>query len=412
MQMNSYQNVPINIRRMAMLLLALFPILHYYALPVSLPFSIGEVLLILFSVYVLYSFNAKQVWNFPKHYVTYWVYCAIIIFVTSGFKVSYLLPGGLSMCMFSLWFAALAFAFDEEYLLKFFRYMFIPLAVFFVIQELSYRATGTRITWHLPIASETAYYGGLTFEQLETVQAWGERSSSLFVEPAYFAEFLLLHLCLEFFGKQGRDKLYNYYSIAIILILLFVRSGSGMLGLVFLGTVKLISYQRQSRSSRSWIILLITLPIVYFAATRYISSEVGSSVLDRQTEITNQSGSAYDRIFRGFELFDAMPTINKIIGINVDELRQSDSYNGVETVKEGMLLNGLQFALVGRGIIGLSILLIFFAAIFKNSNILTKSALGLLLVLSLIESVYFSHHMLILTLIALNAKHNQYITNT
>lgn len=410
--MNSYQIAPNNIRRAAMLLLALFPILQYYALPVSLPFSIGEVLLLLFSIYVLSRFNTKQVWHFPKHYVTYWAYCAVIIFITSGFKVSYLLPGGLAMCMFSLFFAAFAFVFDEEYLLRFFRYMFIPLSAFFVIQEISFRATGTRITWHLPIASETAYYGGLTFEQLESVQAWGERSSSLFVETAYFAEFLLMHLCLEFFGKQGRDKLYNYYSIAIILVLLFVRSGSGMMGLAFLGIVKLISYQRQSKSGRSWIILLLTIPVLLFAATKYVQSEVGSSVMDRQKEITNQSGSAYDRMFRGFEIYEVMPTVNKIIGINVDELRESDSYNGVETVKEGMLLNGLQFALVSKGLIGLAIFLMFFVAIFKNSNILTKSALGLLLVMSLIESVYFSHHMLILTLIALNAKRNQELSNS
>lgn len=409
--MNSYQIAPNNIRRAAMLLLALFPILQYYALPVSLPFSIGEVLLLLFSVYVLFRFNTNQVWHFPKHYVTYWAYCAIIIFITNGFKVSYLLPGGLGMCLFSLWFAAFAFVFDEDQLLKFFRYMFIPLAAFFVIQEISFRATGTRITWHLPIASETAYYGGLTFDQLEAGQSISERSCSLFMETSYFAEFLLMHLCLEFFGNQGRDKLYNYYSIAIILVLLFARSGSGMLGLAFLGIVKMISYQRQSNNRRSWLILLVTIPVLLFAATKYVQSEIGSSVMDRHKEITNQSGSAYDRIFRGFEIYEAMPTINKIIGIDVDVLRQSDSYNGVETLKEGMLLNGFQYALVTKGFIGLAILLAFFVAIFKNSNILTKSALGLLLVLSLFESVYFSHHMLILTLIALNAKRTQDISD-
>ena len=410
--MNSYQIIPNNVRRTAMLLLALFPILQYYALPVSLSFSIGEVLLLLFSVFVLSKYNTKQVWHFPKHYVTYWAYCAVIIFITSGFKVSYLLPGGLTMCMFSLFFAAFAFVFDEDYLLRFFRNMFIPLAVFFVIQEISFRATGTRITWHLPIASETAYYGGLTFEQLEYGQAFGERSSSIFMEPAYFAEFLLMHLCLELFGKQGREKLYNYYSIAIILVLLFARSGSGMMGSAFLSIVKLISYQRQSKSGRSWIILLLTIPVLLFAATKYVQSEVGSSVMDRQKEITNQSGSAYDRMFRGFEIYEVMPTVNKIIGINVDDLRESDLYNGVETLKEGMLLNGFQFALVSKGLIGLTIFLMFFVAIFKNSNILTKSALGLLLVLSLFESVYFSHHMLILTLIALNAKRNQELSNS
>ena len=387
-----------------MLLLAIFPLLKYYALTVSLPFSIGEVLLLLFSVYVLSRFNAKKVWHFPKHYVTYWAYCAVIVFITSGVKVSYLLPGGFSMCMFSLWFATFAFVFDEDYLLRFFRNMFIPLAVFFVIQEISFRATGTRITWHLPIASETAYYGGLTFEQLESVQAWGERSSSLFMEPAYFAEYLLLHLCLEFFGEEGRNKLFNKYIIAIVLVLLLLKSGTGLVGLAFLGTLKLISYNKTQKSWKSRALTLVLLPALYIGATYYVSTEIGSGMLKRQNELTDQSGSSYERIFRGLELYDAMPFPNKIIGIDSSTFRETSNYNGVETLKEGMLFNGFQTVLITKGLLGLLLLFAVYVPIYRRSNILTKSSLGLLLLLSWIESVYLMPAMLILTLIAFEEK--------
>ena len=104
--------------------------------------------------------------------------------------------------------------------------------------------------------------------------------------------------------------------------MLLLRSGTGLIGLAFLGTLKLISYNKTQKSWKSRALTLVLLPALYIGVSYYVSTEIGSGMLKRQNELTDQSGSSYDRIFRGLELYDAMPLPNKIIGIETQEREQ------------------------------------------------------------------------------------------
>ena len=386
-----------------MLLLALFPILNYYASP--LPFSWGEVLLLIYVFIRVSKRGVNDSFLFPRNFVIYWAYCALsIIVLSNSFNVKYLIPGGISMFIWCLFLGILTKETNNKSLLQYFRVIFIPIGLLFVAQEVTFYLFEDRISFHLPISSMTAYYGDLSFEQLAKYNRFSDRSNSLFMEPAYFAEYLLLHLCLEFFGEEGRNKLFNKYIIAIVLILLLLKSGTGLVGLAFLGTLKLISYIKTQKSWKSLALTLVLLPALYIGATYYVTTEIGSGMLKRQNELTDQSGSSYERIFRGLELYDAMPFPNKIIGIDPSTFRETSNYYGVETLKEGMLFNGFQSVLITKGLIGLLLLFAVYVPIYRRSNILTKSSLGLLLLLSWIESVYLMPAMLILTLIAFEEK--------
>ena len=386
-----------------MLLLALFPILNYYASP--LPFSWGEVLLLIYVFIRVSKRGINDSFLFPRNFVIYWAYCALsIIVISNSFNVTYLIPGSISMFIWCLFLGILTKETNNKSLLQYFRVIFIPIALLFVAQEVTFYLFTERISFHLPISSMTAYYGDLSFEQLAQLYRFSDRSNSLFMEPAYFAEYLLLHLCLEFFGEEGRDKLYNYYIIAICLILLFLKSGTGLIGLAFLGTIKLLSYYKTHKGRRILALIVIILPALFFVTSYYVSSEIGSSMLERQSELTNQSGSSYERIFRGVELYEAMPLSNKIFGIDPTVFRATRNYNGVETIEEGMLFNGFLSVLITKGLIGLLLLFAVYVPIYRSSNILTKASLGLLLLLSWIESVYLMPAMLILTLIAFEEK--------
>lgn len=383
---------------MGMLLLALFPILKYYATPLSI--SWGELLLLLFVAYEI-GIKKGNALEYPKHFILYWGYCAVTTLVLSNtFKITYLIPGGISTFIWCLMLGVLLHKRDIDALLCYFRLIFIPIAVLFVVQELSYTFLGSRFVFQLPISSETAYYGGLTFEQLKLVQTFGERSTSLFLEPAYFAEYLLIHLCLELFSGEGVNKLYTPWALYIGLILLLLRSGTGLIGLVLLATIKLISYYKRARSRKVIALMMVLIPLLFVGATYYISTEIGESMLQRQSELTNQSGSAYHRIFRGLELYNAMPIFHKIVGMDSAIFRENNFYNGIETLKEGMLFNGFQTVLITKGLLGMIFLLMIYISIYRNSNILTKASLLLFLFMSWVESIYMMPAMLILTVIA------------
>ena len=385
-----------------MLLLVLFPILYYYATPLS--YSWGEVLLILYVIYQLFT-RGKFAFKFPKYFIAYWSYCAVALVVLSNtFKITYLIPGGISAFIWCFMLGVLLSQGDNSALLKYFRLIFVPVAILFVIQEISFKVTGSRFCFYLPISSDTANYGDLTFKQLEALYRFYDRSASVFMEPAYFAEFLLVHLVLELFGGDHVDKLYTPWAIFICLILLILRSGTGLMGLALLVTIKLVSFYKRKRSNYLIALILIVLPLIYFGSVYYLSTEVGESMMKRSSELTEQSGSSYDRIFRGLELFNAMPLLNQYIGIDPSIFRASNMYNGVETLKEGMLYNGFQTVLISYGFIGTFLILLVYISIYRKSSILTKSALLLLLLLSWIESLYLTPLMLILTVIAYTSK--------
>lgn len=299
---------------------------------------------------------------------------------------------------------------DTNTLLKYFRLLFFPIAALFVIQEITYAATGDRFVFHLPISSETAYYGDLSFHQLEILYKYSERSASIFMEPAYLASFLLMHLCLELFSEKEVEKLYTPVSVLIVMILLVLRSGTGLIGLALLGSIKLISYYKRTKSSKIIALMFIILPLLYVGATYYISTEIGESMLKRQTELSNQSGSSYERIFRGIELYGIMPVQNQIYGIDLSVFREGTNYNGVETIDKGMLFNGFMTILVSKGLIGMILLLWVYISIYRNreSGVLTKASLLLLLLLSWIESIYMSPVMLILTIVAYSGCRRSY----
>lgn len=385
-----------------MLLLVLFPILYYYATPLSN--SWGELLLIIYVICQLFT-RGKFALKFPKYIIVYWLYCAIALVVLSNtFKITYLIPGGISTFIFFIMLGVLLSQGDNSALLKYFRLIFVPIAILFVTQEVSFKVTGSRFCFYLPISSDTVNYGDLTFKQLEAVYKFNDRSASLFMEPAYFAEFLLVHLVLELFSGDNVDKLYTPWAILICLILLILRSGTGLMGLALLVTIKLLSFYKRKRSKNLIALILIVLPLIYFGSVYYLSTEVGESMMKRSSELTDQSGSSYDRIFRGLELFNAMPLLNQCIGIDPSIFRASNMYNGVETLKDGMLYNGFQTVLISYGFIGTFLILLVYISIYRKSSILTKSALLLLLLLSWIESLYLTPLMLILTVIAYTSK--------
>lgn len=389
-----------------MVLLVLYPILYYYGLP--LPFSWGEVLMILFSIVCILRYGRRS-FQYPQHYLLFWGYCALILILLHDIKLSYLIPGGISMSVFSVTLAACTIVYDEIKLLKYFRVLFIPLVVLFLYQEYTFISSGSRFIFYLPISSETAYYGDMSFDQLRKLQALTDRSCSMFMEPAYFADFMLVHLCLELFNYDSRNKINNIYILGIVLVLLLLRSGSGIIGLAILGTIKILTLYKYTKSKKSLFFLIVSIPVLLYIAYWYSMTEVGSGLLNRQSEITNQSGSAYDRIFRGFEIYAAMPLLNKLIGIDTSLFRNVASYNGVETVQNGMMFNGLQTVLVSYGLIGLCLMLLICINLYKKGDIVGRSALLLFLSLSLIESIYLKPIMLLLIIIAVNSrKRNDY----
>lgn len=393
--MVTMQEVRKKTEKIGMLLLALYPILYYYS--TSLPFSYGQLLFFAFFI-VQFFYYAQKPFSIPKEMTAFWIYAAIVLlFFSPNIKVTYFVPGGIQFCVWIIILGLCIRNFNRYYLQKYMRIIFVISAVIYVLQELMFMRTGTRFVTILPI-SETFSYGGLTYSGLMEKQINANRSSSLFMEPAYFAQYALCLLALELFCDETKDKLVTKYSLLIIFILLILRSGVGVIGLLLLGLIKFFTSMKNYSLRKNLLYLFLLLPIVLTMAFYYSQSEIGLALLGRADELGSDESSGYLRLFYGYYIYELLPMINKIFGLPIDALENiMPSY--ITTTDESIFMNGFQTLLITNGLIGVILFCYVFVKFYKKGRLLIKSSVWLLLLLSLMEQIYLMPYMLLLSVI-------------
>lgn len=395
------QDINIRIEKIGMLLLALYPISFYYMAP--LPLSYGQLLFLALLIIMLVSYGLKSFISIPKRITIFWIYAAIILLIFSqSIKITYLIPGGIQFFIWILILGICVRSFNIIYLRKYMRIIFVLSAIIFVFQELMVLSKGTRFVTILPI-SDTFSYGGLTYSGLISKQIYADRSSSLFMEPAYFAQYALCSLALEFFCVEVKDKLLTRYSLFIILILLILQSGIGLVGLLLLGFIKFLMIMKKLSMKKRLSYFFILVPLVLSLVFFYSQSEIGASLIERTDELNSDESSAFLRIFFGYYIYSYLPVINMIFGLPIDVLENIiPSY--LTSNDNSIFLNGFQTLLITNGIIGVVLLFSIYIQCFKKGSILIKSLVWLLLLLSLTEQIYLMPYMLLLSVIIFGSK--------
>lgn len=386
-----------------MLLLSLSPILGYYSVAALSNLTYAYLSFIIYlGVLIL---RGLGIVSFPKPYYFLWGYVAVMLIVLSGVKITYLIPGGITFFVWSLILGASCRYFDLNKLYKCLKVIFIISAFIFIIQEVMYAATGTRFVAFLPLGKLTS---GLSYLDLYLVHKYSERSASIFSEPATFAQFSLLLLAIELFCNKNKEKLFTPFSIFIAFVLLFLSSGNGIIGLAMLVCIKLISYFFRTGKNKI-LAFCFALPIVLFAVNMYIKSKEGSSMMSRTDEFQSETSSGYVRVFRGYDVFNDLPTTNKMIGISNEDLLRTGSVFKHSAGSEGgaLYFNGVQNILIHYGYLGLVLFFLFYLYLYKGNTLLSKVLIWIFLVLSLMSAMYLSSTMMIITSIAMAEKMNK-----
>ena len=384
-------SIPENI---LMSLLALYPVLGYYGTKVGI--DLGQLLLFI-AIFVVTLFAGFKFQNLPKRYLLYWGYAAFIYLIMADqFKVSLLIPGGVTLFVWSVLLCFLAPYFNLKIFKKYLRVVACVSIIVFILQELMVARLGYRFSAFLPISD--SFYGKLTYSELVLHQMYGRRSASLFLEPAYFGDFLLFVLSLELFSGGKQTNFSKLFSVAIIVTVLWSASGSGILGLLVVGLLwALYSYKGKSKLVFIFTLLFL-IPIVYYGLDFYSHTEVGSAVLERQNEFNDEDSSGFVRIVRGYEIIAVIPFLFKIIGAPFSVVASAAQSCGINLIESTWSFNGFQYVMAFYGLIGLSILVFFYAKLFNKRNVTSQALIWILLYLSLVEYIYLAPVMFIITL--------------
>lgn len=385
--------------KIPMFLLAVFPILDYYYFGTS-NFTFANVISLLLFLYTLLNgkFSFKRV---PKSYYIYWIYSALQIYLIAGIGGwSDYIPGGVKLAIFSLCIFCYATYFDINLLRKYMRWVFIVASALWFFQNMVWLSAHVKISTFLPLTNSILpshmTYKELTLWQNEVGGELIERFSSIFSEPSHFAQYALMLLSIELFIGDNKNKLYTKFSVFIAAILILLQSGAGLMGMGFIAIVKLLYILLVTRKKIYYFYLAVLIPMFVIGVQWYLNSQAGSYISERteQLDYTNETStsSGFVRLYFGWYKYWELSSNQKLLGT---------SRAAIGEMREGGFFNGVTNVLCSQGLIGLLLLILFYAKTCKKKDPYSSVASLYMLFISLIASTYLGGLMLISTAIAL-----------
>lgn len=382
-------------------LVILAPLLHSYGIN---GFDFGMILFPLVIVLGLIINKLKVQYQFPKYYLLFFAYALVIPSILGvvrwGLTISNIIP--FTIIGFSLSLGFSCNYFDKEYGLSLYKRIVYFVVLFFLLQNLMFLFFGIKISGLISFLPNIYGYKDLSSSDMVEYQMLGDRFSSIFLEPSYFAQYIIPFLIIQLFSIRGKFNIANAIFISVILLL--IRSGIGIMLMSIIWGVWLFSNQNIGSIRKVLLTLSICLGIVF-----YISTDIGKNVVSRNRELTKtiktkSLSSGYIRIFRGYNIYNELSWKNKIFGIgfkssSLRDLINSSSYKWMFKTND-MNFNGIQSCLIGGGIICLFFLLLYLYALFQDTNFAGKMFLITLFLLLMSESVFCNTTMLFYIVLA------------
>lgn len=381
-----------SLSKIAMFVLALYPLLHWY--DVGLPIGLGSILMLFISFAVI----AKGDFNFrvyPFFFLIVWIY-VLLHWYKFNFSFNWmdLLPGGIIFFIFAINFGAGIALFNIDYLKKYMRIVVILAIVIFLFQFLMLLFTNVRFCF-VPNLTGAFTYENMTYSEIAARHLSEILPCAFFLEKSYMAYYLVIFLVLELFYGKGKEVLFSKLSIVIFITLLLLRSGSGLVGMVIPVVAKCLSYSWNKKSFR-YPVIVLSLSLISLGLYLYVGTDLGASMLNRKDEITTEGTSGFSRIMYGYIYYERLDSFQKLFGISVSDVNDLIYLSYAD---KKFALNGIQAPLIQLGAIGLMIWIMFYLRVFISTNVCGKIAILCFFILSAIEVTYLGPYMLILSII-------------
>lgn len=383
------------LRKYASLAILLGPILDPYIIGTT-PLSS---LFLFFSAFILLIFRNGK-FDIPKNYLPFAIYSftiPVFVAIFLGY-INHLTSSFASTFFFSICFVLLSSCIDYQYVKKYYKYLVLFCCAIFISQELMYYSLGYRFSGLIPFFKIKYNYTDMSSFILHQMN-W-KRSSSIFLEPAHFAQYLLPYLAIEIGHLYDSKKLASKMSIFISVILLLTWSGNAIVVASLLWLIYLIVLKMNVLKK---ITILIPLVIVFsFSFFNYISNtEKGISLLNRTKELKidpENISSGSIRIYRGYFVYKDIPTIAKVFGVGAGGVADAIDHTPAKLMffDYERYLNNIQTLLIGYGIIGTLLFFIFLLYLFRKNSFSGKMILLVFFTLSFMESFFNTSKMIMM----------------
>lgn len=332
-----------------------YPILNIYATGVIPGISIGQLLLLFFCAS---AFFHKRMKGYFLPFIIYGIIITIICWFKSWVNIAESLYELLAFVLFFFFLNNSLTNADYKTVKQTVSKIGLVSCVFFYIQY-ALMLVGIRISGLIPGLPMSN--GGNSMEMAAS-QIERDRLSSIFQEPAHYAEFMAICLVMIMFTMPNGKKKYFHIS-AIALSILLCQSAGGYFLLLAAFVCWLLYMVRDSKGSVKAVVigsLLICVPALVYL---FSSNELFMSVLARfQTisftpEASEHGYSSYTRLLRGYIPIvegDALDVIfGKGIGTLLSYVRSFPNSDFLTiTDYDPNWINSFQFIILYTGSIG------------------------------------------------------------
>lgn len=373
----------------------IYPIISIYAFNNHLNYGVLVIIVLLLPIFIFKG--VKLV--YPKYYFFFLMYLIFTRFWFGMFvDVKYILS--LNIFLFIIILGVANKHFDLEYARKAYRVLAYISAIFFIVQEILLMTTGQSISGILPNIP-------LMFEasiDYRTLLASHIKQSSFFREPAYFAQFLLPLLGIELFDRNP-NKTTKFNTLFFTVIILYGVSGVGFVGLIVIWSYWFIINFKYKIKIKHMLYLSIIVIAVLIYGNEFLNSDRGGEIkrrIDGVVMLDEEIGTSFIRVFRGYYVYNEFNFLEKLVGLNNPKLQveKAEESKVSRFFKDELYYNGIQSILINSGLIGLLLVFLTYANLYKLNSYQGRVLIVVLISQSFIEAIFLNAHLLIYLVLA------------
>ena len=381
---------------------ALSPLLDAYYLPGTT--TLISTAFLFAAAFATLVFNYPRKFQMPQSYKWFLIYALIIPIVNQLFnyppatiKSSFVAVGYYTFCL-----AVMLPCIEWQDMIKAYKTIVVIAVAVFLLQEVSFMTTGRRFSALIPFL--TVRYNDVGMTEFMLNQSFSTRSSSLFLEPAHFAQYIGPFLAILLGQANDKKKIVYIPAILFSLVLFFTKSGNGIFILAACWAFFILTYQMSFKLK-----LLILIPFSVIAGFLLFDvvagTEIGQKLLIRQDELviggTNWVSSGNIRISRGYLVFFEESLRDQLFGVGQGAIPAViDQSRYLWMFGEERYTNVVQSLLMGAGYIGTGIFLMHIIGLYKSNNYAGKCVIIVLIALSFIESFLYGSKMMLIIMLA------------
>lgn len=402
-------------------LIIIFPIINQYYSPIP-GILFGELALI-----ILLPFLIGNIYKKNLEINSYWIF--VIYSIISSLIVILFIPiiSGQDVFIriiretfyFIVIFIFARYCFNLTLGIKIYKIFVVLICIYIFLQYVFYYYKGIILPWfikNIKIAesmSNEEYYQHFIYY----FKAIMYRPSSIFLEPSWFSVYVLPCLALQLFSSDGIKKSNYILSALISIAVVICTSGIGLFFISLIWLLWLFKGLKTTGSKKIFLYSVFIGALIIAFILLYSYVETFKMTVGRYSTLNLSGGesSANERILKGFEVFNNFDPSFKLFGIGSGSFNSFALNKHLITIYDGNnireYMNSISYILVSGGLIGLGLFILAMFSLFKNSNLISKILIMLIIGLFFTESFYNSPSWVLMMVFILAYKMNSYQNN-